>query len=226
MATSRPAFTLIELLVAVAVLTLLLAIMAPSLSAAREAGRSSVCLSNLREAFTACRVYADANRGFGPAIGEPYSALPNWGLVVQRSGMTAGSSTRFRTESVLVCPAVQRIYGQDMTRTYAMNATGHAGLPGDPDNYDDLHIQGHIRFDRVRSPARAALLMDSARTTMTGSGPPSARTASAIDFRQADHVQKRLDRFHAGRTGFNVAAMDASVTLHRRVAPRWQQPLP
>lgn len=220
------AFSLIELLVAMAVLAVLIAILLPSVSAAAQSGRAAVCLSNLRQGYIACRIYADANLGFGPAIGEPYSALPNWGLVVVRSGMTAGSAARFRAESVLACPAVQRVYRQNMTRTYAMNATGHAGLPGDPDNYDDLQIQGHIRFDRVWRPACAVLLTDSARTTMTGSGPPSSRTASVIDFRQVDHVGQRLDRFHTGQTGFNASMLDGSAGLHRRVDPGWQQPLP
>jgi prepilin-type N-terminal cleavage/methylation domain-containing protein len=220
------AFSLIELLVAVAILALLVAVMLPSLSAAREAGRSSVCLSNLRQAFLACRIYADANRGFGPSIGEPYSALPNWGLVVQREGSPGGSATRFRADSVLVCPSIMLAYAQEMTRTYAMNATGHAGLPGDPDNYDDPAVRGHIRFDRGWSVGWAPLLLDSARAPVVGSGPPSSRTASVIDFRQPDQVDSRLGRFHARRAGFNAVALDGSVGLHRRVEGRWQEPLP
>jgi prepilin-type N-terminal cleavage/methylation domain-containing protein len=225
MTTRRRAFSLVELLVVVAILTLLIAILLPSLAAARESGRASVCMSNLRQAFTACRMYADANRGFGPAIGEPYSALPNWGLVVGRYGAWSGTAARFKPESVLVCPTVQRVYGQEMTRTYAMNATGHAGLLGDPDNYDNPEIRGHIRFDSVRPPG-SPLLLDSARAPVVGSGPPSTRTASVIDFRQPEQVENRVGRFHTRRTGFNVAALDGSVSLSRRVETRWQQPLP
>jgi prepilin-type N-terminal cleavage/methylation domain-containing protein/prepilin-type processing-associated H-X9-DG protein len=44
----RRAFTLIEILVVVAVISILLTIMVSSLSQAREAGRRTVCLSNLR----------------------------------------------------------------------------------------------------------------------------------------------------------------------------------
>lgn len=222
----RLGFSLIELLVAVGIIALLAAVLLPALSAARQTAGSAVCLSNLKEAFTACRVYADAHRGFGPAIGEPYNDSPNWGLVVLRSGMAGGSVARFRSESVLVCPAIQRFYGQEMSRTYAMNATGHAGLPGDPDNYDDPQIRGHIRFDRIRWPAGVVLLMDSARTSMAGSGPPSTRSASVVDFRQAEHVNQRLDWFHAGGRGFNAAALDGSVALQRQIRTRWQQPLP
>ena len=224
MSLRHRAFSLIELLVAVAVLATLIAILLPSLSAAAQSGRAAACLSNLRQGYIACRIYADANVGFGPAIGEPYGTLPNWGLVVQRYAGTSGSAARFGPDSVLVCPSAGRAYAQEMTRTYAMNATGHAGLPGDPDNYDDPLVRGHIRLDRAR--LGSPLLLDSARTTLAGSGPPSSRSASMIDFRQADHAEKRIGRFHAKPAGFNLAALDGSAGLHRQVEPRWQRPLP
>lgn len=62
----RDAFTLIELLVSVAIIALLISILLPSLQAAREAGKSSACLSMLKNIATTSSVYeADDPNGWG-----------------------------------------------------------------------------------------------------------------------------------------------------------------
>ncbi|GMU81172.1 MAG: hypothetical protein AMXMBFR47_10430 [Planctomycetota bacterium] len=62
----QSAFTLIELLVVVAIIALLISILLPSLSAAREQGKNAVCLTNLRNMGTALRMYLDDNRSYFP----------------------------------------------------------------------------------------------------------------------------------------------------------------
>jgi prepilin-type N-terminal cleavage/methylation domain-containing protein/prepilin-type processing-associated H-X9-DG protein len=54
-----PGFTLIELLVVIAVIAVLLAILMPVASAARERGQRTVCLNNLRQLTLAWIQYAD-----------------------------------------------------------------------------------------------------------------------------------------------------------------------
>ena len=56
------AFTLIELLVVIAIIGLLISILLPSLSHARDMAKAAVCLSNLRQLSHGWHVYADANR--------------------------------------------------------------------------------------------------------------------------------------------------------------------
>ena len=53
----RPAFTLIELLVVVAIISLLVSILMPSLSRAREQAKSTVCLTRLNEMMKATVAY-------------------------------------------------------------------------------------------------------------------------------------------------------------------------
>ncbi len=58
------AFTLIELLVAIAIIAVLIGLLLPALRHARDAGRSSICLSRERQIHLAMTLYAGENRGF------------------------------------------------------------------------------------------------------------------------------------------------------------------
>lgn len=59
----RRGFTLIELLVVIAIIALLMAILMPALNRARELGRRTVCMGNLKQLALAWVMYADENRG-------------------------------------------------------------------------------------------------------------------------------------------------------------------
>jgi prepilin-type N-terminal cleavage/methylation domain-containing protein len=236
----RAGFTLIEVLVIIAVIGVLVAVLLPALSGARDSARRTVCLSNLRQAYVACRAYADENRGVGPAIGQPYNRPPNWAYIVQSAAgkdvaaevletptPTPSEETNaiYANRSALVCPTVDARYPEAMTRTYAMNATGHAGGT-DPDNFDDPERPGHIRFDLVLRPHAAALLVDSQRAPVVGDAPPATRCIGTIDFRQPAHVEARLAKFHDRDTGFNVVFLDGSARTAREPDPAWLEPLP
>ncbi len=223
----RSAFTLIELLVVIAIVAVLVGILLPSLGAAREAGRSTGCLSNLHSMTVICRAYADDHKGLSPAIGQPFGALPNWAFVIQSaSGYEGSSSDVFTQKSVLVCPTSRSIYGEDMNRTYAMNATGRAGQPGDPDNYDTLNTTVHIRWDNILRQDFIPIFVDSLRGEVPPPAPPPTRTLSPIDFRQQAHIDLRLGRIHAKRTRFNAAFFDGSARTMKDVAPEWSERLP
>ncbi len=59
----RAAFTLLDVLVAIAVITILIAILSPTLGQVQEASRRVVCSSNLRQFGLGIQMYADDARG-------------------------------------------------------------------------------------------------------------------------------------------------------------------
>ncbi|MCW5765807.1 MAG: DUF1559 domain-containing protein [Phycisphaeraceae bacterium] len=83
----RPAFTLIELLVVIALVALLVGILLPSLSAARETARQAKCSVNLRSLATAATSHAADRRGafstgpFDNRTNSSYGALDEKGWV-------------------------------------------------------------------------------------------------------------------------------------------------
>ena len=75
-AAAAAGFTLVELLVVIGIIALLIAILLPSLSTARESAASLKSLSNLRQLAIGIQQYKNENRGFYPAHSSPVSDKP------------------------------------------------------------------------------------------------------------------------------------------------------
>jgi prepilin-type N-terminal cleavage/methylation domain-containing protein/prepilin-type processing-associated H-X9-DG protein len=75
------AFTLIELLIVIAIIALLMAILVPALSRAKEQGKRAVCLAHIRQLQLAWNMYADENNDKVPAgdIWFSWSFWPDMG---------------------------------------------------------------------------------------------------------------------------------------------------
>lgn len=108
----RRGFTLIELLTVMAIMGILSSMLLPSLSRAREMGRRTACLSNLRQIGLATQMYVqDNDDGFLPAHGRLTVPIPGdrpegcpktrevpawWGEILQ---------SYTRSAQIFVCPS-------------------------------------------------------------------------------------------------------------------------
>ena len=72
-------FTLMELLVVISVTAVLLGLLLPAISRAKESGRSVICKNNLRQLMFGMVLYADDNNDYFPYPGMvDRNAIPDW----------------------------------------------------------------------------------------------------------------------------------------------------
>src|SRR5688500_20156930 len=64
----RRAFTLVELLVVIGIIAVLIGILLPTLTRARESARNAQCLSNLRQLGLGCMMYMKQHNGVPPPV--------------------------------------------------------------------------------------------------------------------------------------------------------------
>jgi prepilin-type N-terminal cleavage/methylation domain-containing protein len=103
----RDGFTLIELLVVVSIITLLIAILLPSLSKARRTAELMVCMSNQRQLTVAATAYAVEHKNLLPPVQHQISLA---GYKTDASGVGITYDRILfdhlgRSTDVLACPA-------------------------------------------------------------------------------------------------------------------------
>jgi len=103
--SARAAFTLVELLVVIGIIAVLIGILLPALSRAREASYATQCLSNLRQVGIYLNLYANENKGFLPPQSPTFiRAMPGvtYEYIDQRYTKGAGGK-------VFYCPTLQPV---------------------------------------------------------------------------------------------------------------------
>jgi len=133
-------FTLIELLVVIAIIAILMAILIPTLKQAREQGKRSACLNNLRQLCLAWNLYADDNDG-KMVCGNTHrvvDGLPNKNAWVyyeggdskqQIQGIKDGYLYPYcRNKKLYKCPTGLR--GEEVTYSIVDYMNGHDAIEG------------------------------------------------------------------------------------------------
>jgi prepilin-type N-terminal cleavage/methylation domain-containing protein len=136
---SSAGFTLVELMVVIAVAGILMALLLPALSSAKEKSRRSVCAENLRQNIFALTFYSDQNDGFLP------SALDDQGnyhsIVVSHITFTNLVDNLDGESNSLYCPNL----------AYASGNTTSAPVPGYTIGYSYL-AQAPIKTSNPKGP--------------------------------------------------------------------------
>jgi prepilin-type N-terminal cleavage/methylation domain-containing protein/prepilin-type processing-associated H-X9-DG protein len=159
----RTAFTLIELLVVIAIIALLVSILLPSLNAARDLAKRSVCMANIRSASTTTQVWASERDYFPPSYwytsmdsnefdidkhdgSKPHGYL-HWSWMVMGEGLKGDTFT---------CPAIKD-GGPPRTNPGPDKADWESGQKDDngqtgPNDYEDMQPE------RMAFTANAAIM--------------------------------------------------------------------
>jgi prepilin-type N-terminal cleavage/methylation domain-containing protein len=111
------AFTLIELLVVISILSVLMALLLPALARAREAGRATACLSNLRQAGIAIQLYVQDNNNRLPFMRDRSLTTSN-----DLPGPDVVLSNYLGNVRVLRCPSDNKQLFETTGSSYSWNS--------------------------------------------------------------------------------------------------------
>jgi len=209
--TWQGAFTLIELLVVIAIISLLVSILLPSLSKAKELARSVVCKSNLKGVGLASVLYNEANDGYFPKLwaAGPYD-WPVGGIVTSWYGFLAvyidwdGNTNAVTRSPLYDCPSDPDINAPERQNlTYASTVESSVGSYGY--NYSLAPNVDPPRIEDIRCASELIVVADSREGSYLIFGWMQLGNDGTPPYYYAYSLGERHDE---GGEGANVAFVD------------------
>jgi len=188
----RRAFTLVELLVVMAIIGILVALLVPAVSGARESSRRTHCSANLRQLSLALQQYHDLCGHFPPGCVEPKKRRIAWSAFIlpyiEQKELYAQFRFDLRARSTenqpvagtevvtFLCPSTGRLgVGRVGNRSGDINRNGrydpgeqmamtdYGGIFGIPESDPERFMNGVMIWDR---PVRMAEIVDGMSYTL------------------------------------------------------------
>ena len=141
-------FTLIELLVVIAIIAILAALLLPSLFQARERGRMTNDVNNLKQIYTALMFYTETNNGY-----FPYVESVSFGDNRSKNLWLLLPELNYNTK--ILSPKVEEMNGQ-LIYSYMLENPDLAPIPGfaySPFFSDDSSDTSDSKVIRITDPA-------------------------------------------------------------------------
>ncbi len=205
-------FTLIELLVVVAIIALLIGILVPSLSKARETARATHCASGLRQWGFAMSYYLNDYAQFFPQEGAggsntlvgawynelpPYVNAPKYGDIYNGSALSS-TDDGYKNSWIWYCQTrLQQTKNSGTNKNsfhYAMNAV----LNGTGTFTPNYSSQNYLRLLSVPEPANTPFMFET-----DANGPADSPSAGTTNLARARHFGN----------AFNMLFMDQHVAV-------------
>ena len=152
-APASAGFTLIQLLAVIGIIAVLMSILLPALSSAREKGRRTSCINNMRECYIANIAYTQDHEGLlppNPYVYGPYGdpAEFSWDRTLYKH------SSYISVPEIMHCPSMEPD-GYESGRVYASFVR---------------NIGEYVEFDNIpqqvdADPTKVILLVDSVRVS-------------------------------------------------------------
>ena len=173
----RSAFTLVELLVVIGIIALLIAILMPALSRAKEQASSLMCLSNLRQIGPAFMMYVNNNKSRFPVAAanrhpsdwifwedEPVGSDPDRKLDNSMIAPYLGIPVN---REVLRCPSDDVESRRAGTRYRFSYSTNYliTRLPYMAAGYEDTNSSVPLRITEIVNSSMKILIIDESATT-------------------------------------------------------------
>ncbi|HEY7117723.1 MAG TPA: prepilin-type N-terminal cleavage/methylation domain-containing protein [Tepidisphaeraceae bacterium] len=193
----RDGFTLVELLVVIGIIALLISILLPALSRAREQANSVKCASNLRQIAQSTIMYINANRGFMPADSTRGDS-GDWiawqsGRKLEESAIAPYIGTTLNPD-LFRCPSddyQSRVRNAGYQYSYSINF-----LIASPPNWDDTWAmdgcQRAARLTQVRNSAEKIMYFEEDERTLDDGRGDLTKT-DHINLLAIRHDRKRVN---------------------------------
>ncbi len=192
----KTSFTLIELLVVTAIIAILIAVLLPSLSRARESSRQTYCAASLRQISTALTNYADDFYVHYPSVGN----VCTWGNYPK--GWTEQLYPYIRDTKIFKCPS-----NPQTTSNFQYFLSARAA-------YIDVTYDSSVSRKKIEFPSAMILGGDCNMRFNDNDCDRDDMSFRCLNWTQINEDARRMEPFHG--KWLNVMFADGHVGWHEQ----------